>query len=185
MPRQQVTERTVYSFCELDDQAKERAREWYRQGALDYQWWDGVYDDFKRVAPLVGVTVDGMYFTGFWSQGDGACFEGTYSYARGSVQAVREHCPEDSEVIRIARELFQVQARNFYRITASVGHSGHYYHEHCTRIEVDQCSAQDQELVADLLRDLMRWLYSNLERECDWIMSDEQVDLSILDGRAA
>ncbi len=38
MPKQKIT--TVYQFDELSDKAKECAREWYRNGALDYEWWE-------------------------------------------------------------------------------------------------------------------------------------------------
>lgn len=39
-------------------------------------WWDCVYDTFQEDMKAIGVRVDKMYFTGFWSQGDGACFDG-------------------------------------------------------------------------------------------------------------
>ena len=47
MPKQKIT--TVYQFDELDDKAKERAREWYRAGALDYEWWESTYEDAAQV----------------------------------------------------------------------------------------------------------------------------------------
>lgn len=65
----------VYQFNELNKQAKEKAREWYRNGALDYNWWGCVYDEFKEQAEDVGFGIKSMYFSGFWSQGDGAMFE--------------------------------------------------------------------------------------------------------------
>jgi hypothetical protein len=34
-----------YSFDELSDKAKAKARDWWRNGALDYEWWESVYDD--------------------------------------------------------------------------------------------------------------------------------------------
>lgn len=42
-------ETVVYQFEELTDAAKERAREWWRERALDYEWWDSTYDDAKRI----------------------------------------------------------------------------------------------------------------------------------------
>ena len=42
MPKKRVTIKDVYQFNELSDRAKERAREWYREGALDYDWWENV-----------------------------------------------------------------------------------------------------------------------------------------------
>lgn len=54
MPKQKIT--TVYQFDELSDKAKERAREWYRTWALDYEWWESVYEDAAQV---------GLKITGF------------------------------------------------------------------------------------------------------------------------
>ncbi len=52
------TEHTVtsYKFSELSDAAKEQAREWFRRGALDYQWWDSIYSDAAEI---------GLKITGF------------------------------------------------------------------------------------------------------------------------
>lgn len=53
----------VYSFEELDDKAKERARDWWKQG-LDYPWFD---DALASIRAFVG------YFGGQvndWSIGD-------------------------------------------------------------------------------------------------------------------
>ena len=38
-----------YKFDELSDKAKERARDWWRQGALDYEWWESIYEDAERI----------------------------------------------------------------------------------------------------------------------------------------
>jgi hypothetical protein len=39
----------VYKFDELSDAAKEVARNWYREGALDYDWWDFTYEDAEAI----------------------------------------------------------------------------------------------------------------------------------------
>jgi len=36
----------VYTFDELKKDARERARTWWREGALDHEWWDHVYDNW-------------------------------------------------------------------------------------------------------------------------------------------
>src|SRR3990167_8379313 len=38
----------VYQFDELSDTAKERARAWWREHALDYDWWEYTYEDAER-----------------------------------------------------------------------------------------------------------------------------------------
>lgn len=44
---------------------------------VDHDWWDSTYDAFTHDMKAIGIDVDKMYFSGFWSQGDGACFEGS------------------------------------------------------------------------------------------------------------
>ena len=83
----------VFKFNELDDRAKEKAREWYRSHATDDEWWDCTYDDFQAICEIIGIELDTkpvrlmgggvrqepiIYFSGFSSQGDGACFAGEY-----------------------------------------------------------------------------------------------------------
>lgn len=49
-------EKTIYTFDELDNRAKERAREWWRRGA-EYPWWAEVVDSLKSFCGEFGVSV--------------------------------------------------------------------------------------------------------------------------------
>jgi hypothetical protein len=49
-------EQTIYTFEELNDEAKEKARNWYRNG-LQYPWWDEVKDSLKSFCDEFGITV--------------------------------------------------------------------------------------------------------------------------------
>jgi hypothetical protein len=52
-------ETTVYEFDELDDKAKDRARDWFREGCLGYDWWDGIYEDANTIGlKITGFDVD-------------------------------------------------------------------------------------------------------------------------------
>ena len=177
----------VYSFEELSESAKEKAREWYRNGNLDYEWWDFVYEDAKTIGALMGIDIDKIYFSGFWSQGDGACFEGYYQYKKGSVKAVKEYAPQDKELHQIAQGLVDLQRCYLYSLTASVSHRGHYYHENCTSFDVYDKRRDDgivgevpEESLKEFLRDFMRWIYKRLENEWEWLNSDEAVDENII-----
>lgn len=39
----------VFAFDDLDDDAKDVARNWYREGALDYDWWDSTFEDAETI----------------------------------------------------------------------------------------------------------------------------------------
>lgn len=68
-------ELTVYSYSELSETAKEKARNWYIENCCDYEWYDFILEDWKEKLAEIGFTNAKIYFTGFWSQGDGACFD--------------------------------------------------------------------------------------------------------------
>jgi hypothetical protein len=199
----EIIETTVYRLDELPDNAsRDKARAWYRETCLDDDWFESVYDDFARICPILGVTLATrpvplfgggtrqkpcIWFSGFSSQGDGACFEGHYSHAKASPRTIRAYAPEDGELHRIADALQAIQRRNFYQLHAAVLHRGRYCHEHCMAISVGRDSPTYQDMTAgaedavcEALRDLARWLYRRLEREYERLTSDEEVDEAIL-----
>lgn len=198
----EIIETTVYRLDELSDAAKDKARAWYREDGFDHDWFEFVYEDFERVGEILGlrlkttaVRLHGggtrqkprIYFRGFWSQGDGACFETFYSYQKDAPRRIRDYAPQDVELHRIADALQAVQRRNFYQLGAEARHQGHYYHEYCMSISVERDSPTSQDMTADAqeavieaLRDLARWLYRQLEREYDHLSSDAVVDETII-----
>ena len=199
MPR--IIETTVYEIEELSAEAKDKARNWYRDTGLHDDWYDCVYEDFETICGILGVTLQTspvrlygggvrqkphVFFRGFHSQGDGASFEGSWSYARGPVRAIRAHAPRDEELHRIADVLQDVQRRNFYQLHARIRQNGRYCHENTMTIEVERESPFQQPMtddaeaaVVEALRDLARWLYRQLECEYTHFTSDEAVDETI------
>ena len=196
MPR--IKETKVYQFDELDDRAKERARDWYRQGGFDYEWWESTYEDAEQCLALAGFAVDKIYFSGFSSQGDGACFEGTWRASDAQpVKAMKAHAPQDKELHAIAAECRAI-AKLRPQAFARMKQSGHYYHSGCVNYSIDcerendgvECTTAEweargkeddavEEQIKDVARSAMDWLYSQLEKEYDYMNADEQVDETI------
>ena len=197
----QVIETVVYPISELDDSARETARNWYRQHCFDHPWYDFVFEDFQTICEILGIRIatspvrivggpsreyPQVFFRGFWNQGDGASFAGRYCYATNSARAIRDHAPRDNDLHRIADTLHDLQRRNFYQLHADIRQCGRYTHEYTMRISVERDSPRWQPLtddaedtVIETMRDLARWLYRQLEREYEHQSSDEQVDQSI------
>jgi hypothetical protein len=153
---------TVYTFAELSDAAKEKARDWYREGAFYYDWYEFVFEDAKKCGRT--------------------CFEGRYSYAKQSAKKIREYAPKDNTLHSIADALQAIQSARFYHLEARVKQSGHYSHEFCTDIDVfdgstgDYATIVDHDAIANELRRFMKWIYRQLEAEWDYLNSDESVD---------
>ena len=101
----------IYTYEELSDEAKAKARDWYRKND-DNEYSEFVIDDAKEVAALMGWEIDKVYYSGFWSQGDGACFEGIMRYNKGCAKLVKAYT-NDAELNRIAEAWQDLQRRNF------------------------------------------------------------------------
>lgn len=196
-------ETTLYTFDELDESAKERAREWYRRGyEYDTEWYEFVYDDTNAIAEIIGIQIDtvavplmdgskrykpAISFSGFYSQGDGACFTGRYEYAKGSCKNIRSHAPLDTELHRIADELQAIQKRHFYKLYSRITQSGNYCHARTMSVETfwdysadEYPSLEVQYEVEQLIRDFADWIYKQLQGEYEYQNSDEAIEESIL-----
>ena len=176
----------IYQFDELDESAKERARNWYRQASSDDGfYYDCVIDDAVGVGILFGLDMcqrrnnngqygPSVYFSGFSSQGNGACFEAKW---RASNVQNKPLPFEDQELQRIHAE-YQRIAALFPDAVFTVKHRGHYYHENCTEFDI-YLGEEAEDALIECSRDLMRWIYRSLEREYDYHNSDDMVDENI------
>lgn len=186
---------TVYQYHELSDDAKEKARDWFREvSAGDDFFSESVFEDAATIADLMGLDIrrtpvkrgDGsshwtptIYWSGFYSQGDGACFEGSYRYKPGAVKAVTDYAPLDDELQRIALELQKAQKKCFYRLKASIKHRGHYYHEKSMSFSFDYDGQDDrntseaEEAIEEALSDFALWIYKQLRKEYEYQNSDD------------
>lgn len=198
----QVIATTVYRIDELPEGAKDRARAWYREGGFDHDWYDAVCEDFQHIAEILGIRlktrttrlVSGrswedhcIWFSGFWSQGDGAVWEGVYSYRKSAAAELRAYAPKDKTLHRIAETLQVAQRQNFYQLRAEVSHRGTYYHAFTMTVSVTRDRSAAAEVIGDAevvvteaLRDLANWLYRQLEQEYDHLTSDEAVDETLV-----
>lgn len=193
--------KVVYYFDELEAKAKDRARQWCREWmCCDDTWYDSTFEDVQEVFKLLGVivstseqhfvradrtvghvTVPDIYFSGFYQQGDGASYAGSYEYAQDSLKAVQGYAPQDTELHRIASELDRLNAAHgLLRATIPRGR-GTARHSCAMSFEVytsDGGSAGDRvaEALAELLRDLANWVYKQLKADFEYQMSDENVD---------
>jgi hypothetical protein len=177
----------LYRFSELSDSAKETARNWYRENALDYEWYDFTIEDAKEIGKLFGLEIDKIYFSGFWCQGDGASFTGSYSYAKGALKAVKAYAPTDTELHSIVSDLQSIQTRNFYSLGASISVSGHYSHSGSMsfttygdcKLDYHDITESDESALTDQLRYFADWIYKRLYDEYYYLMSDECIDETI------
>lgn len=193
----------VYSFEELSDEAQEKAIDNNRYINVEhFEWWDCSYEQFAELAEMFGLDIrqtpkkyncngkllrhdPTIYFSGFSSQGDGACFEGEYRYKKGALKKIKEEWPQDEELHQIVASLQELQRRNFYQVSCTMKHGGHYMHSGCMQVDVENIEDNYRSIVGEddfvqCMRDFADWIYDRLEQEHDYLTSDEAVKESLL-----
>ncbi len=177
---------TTYSFEELSDKAKEAARDEYRIHNLDYKWWDSVYDDAWCIGYRMGINITDMWFSGFCSQGNGACFTGRYTFKKGAIKSIKDYAPNDTDLHDIVTKLFKIARRCKYSVSVKIETSGRYSHSGTMGISNDYISDVDYIVMEEALRDTIRlfadWIYTQLEKEYDYLNSNEVVDKSLINN---
>lgn len=125
--------------------AYEKIKEWMAEGAVDHDWAEYSREMWVEVLESVGFDNAEVFFSGFWSQGDGACF--TADINLETLIKFLSNPVEPSEVLggkedngpfivnkcngvafnpKFAR-LLPLVAEG-YIDTESITHSGNYYH---------------------------------------------------------
>lgn len=172
----------------------------------DDWWWECVRGDAEEDLAEIGFTMSRMYFSGFWSQGDGACFEGTMRDWGKFCEKVPEFCRD----FPFLSEYLKDEGGTY-----SIAHQGHYYHENCTTHDystelensledlgdAEHLTDPDKQMrhamwtkafeeegttyqttgedvtnwLKDFFKDKMRDLYRSLEKEHEYMTSDDAV----------
>jgi hypothetical protein len=189
-----TTNTDVYEFRELPPEAQKRAigdvrnNEYY----LDYPWHEFTIEEFVNDRTNEGwdLTTDKVHYSGFWSQGDGASFDATlkiYNYL--NFHNLTEKYPLITKMTSNETLVWGKTHTNSY--------STHYSHERTRYFELDhECEdtlvsdgglnesdlpafrdeviALEKEIEDDRL-DLSQKLYRTLEKEYDYLMSDDSI----------
>lgn len=178
-------------YQELNDSAKERARQWLLSCVQDGDWdVECVVEDWKVILERLGFFNVEIFFTGFSCQGDGACFIGNWdvryiNYAKLVKHIGAENADEAdrSGFFRMLDMLRCSEALGPHHV--SLKHRGHYYHENSVHYDFDTTSIEDEtipdfeESFKEACRHLMQIIYRQIEAEYDYRCSDEALIESI------
>lgn len=150
-------------------------------------WYeDTIVDVCENILPHFGLTVSykDVEFTGFWSQGDGASFAGSFRFSDVNPSELKSACPTEVELHELAAEL-QVLADDHPNIEGKVIKlSSRYSHSHTMSIGVystpdgDYCNEEteafekSEDSLLRIFRNLADWLYSRLNSEYDFHLAD-------------
>ena len=152
----------------------------------DTSWWEGLYEDFTNDCAALGVRVDDIQFSGFYSQGDGVAFSGrVYVYdwmERNGLDvthpAAYMACKDDGSYVAIEKS----HRHNTMRTNLE---APLYYPDPCgifigldedawewlVSEQIDDLDIEDE--VLSFCEELAGKLYKNLEAEYESLTSEE------------
>lgn len=191
-------------WVSVSEEKRNELLEKHRDVNVGYAWWDFLYEDFVTGLAEIGIDVDtkqrrgyAIYFSGFWSQGDGACFEGSVSDWAKLLTAMNEE-----RFIGPATEIgwmFRCSTSGHYSHSGTMAFEGEIYapenpfdkdqdllqHE---AWKIGKPTDEDIDGLYERLKtkfvELADQLYTDLEAEYDYLTDDEQVIDYILEYAA-
>lgn len=188
--RQVTKTLNVYTYSELSPESKQRALDTYQDRWLDDWWYVPVIEEFVDECRNYGLDVSykDVSFSGFWSQGDGACFVTDSIDLTALIDAVGftfKHKALQNislayfDTYRIEKAATSWAYRYSHKNTVEVYYSDEFAgtQEADKHPRIAEYLAQKGEELAkklEALKDtLCTDLYAALEKEYDYLTSDE------------
>lgn len=203
----------IFKFQELSEKGKKRALDLNRNYNVDTDhWYEYTLDLWKSLLGSIGIEDAEINFSGFCSQGDGACirsasFDST-KLAKFMASPVEPSSSLETEDDAGRQAYLQHRAEyippacsrwdwiNYFQVLdefsfnlETINHR--YQHENCHRLSIDGMTGrkhvdkavdQCEQELEELRRDLCIAIYSDLEREYKYMTSDAAVAESMVDN---
>lgn len=167
----------VYKFDELSEQAKQVAIEDNRNINTDYDWFEPMFEGFREKLDAVGFYDSEIFFSGFWSQGDGACFDAKINALQFAETTNEKRVANliDAGIL----EGFTIEKTSF---------ANHYSHEKTRYVDVWR---EDRKNIDDVLvslcekieakrLELSREIYIDLNKAYEELQSDEFISETLI-----
>jgi hypothetical protein len=158
---------TLFTFDELPEESQQKLIEGFRQDYdPDYShiYHEFIHDMSERYG--ADISVDNIQWSGFWSQGDGACF--TCDFDEEVIFPILKQELSEDDVAYIEKQGAQLDAKS-----VRTGRSNYYSHENTVEAELYLYSDSDDTMdevretlenkLTEIIRESCRDLYQRLE----------------------
>lgn len=161
----------LYSFSELSEDAKKKALDGLRSVNVEYhKWYDFIEDEWVEKLNEEGFVGATVYFSGFSSQGDGACFDADIDITKFT---------DNKRLLALASQTEYTIQKNSY--------ASHYSHERTRYVDFNSITTRTTQsnihkammnlcaAIEAKRLELSRELYRALEKAHDDLISDKQI----------
>jgi len=168
----------IYSFNELNKEAQAVAIDKMREINTEHDdWYKYIFEGFKEILTEAGFLDANIQFSGFWSQGDGLCFDAKIDASKFATTI------NEKRVCNLINEglidELTIEKTSF---------ANHYVHEKTRFVDYSICNGDNCNKILETLCEkienkrlkLCKEFYSTLEKDYYLLQSDEEVKETIL-----
>jgi len=175
--RQESVTYNVYKFNELSEKVQEKVlQNLWDINAYD-DWYEFTVEDYKEKLEAIGFEDPKIYFSGFCSQGDGACFD-----AYINLEKIVQHLGDK----RFNKLIHLIQEGYISACIGKTSYACHYSHQKTRYIDFTLDFSEKykrlwklcytfMEYVEELRLDLSHDIYRSLEKEYYYLTSKEAI----------
>ena len=163
----------VKTFEKLSPEEKAIVIKNYQDINTDYDWYKPIIDDYTAKLEKLGYYEIKMYFNGFYSQGDGACFIAGVD--------IDEWIKAHKKIKEFKRIYNKYTADGFLPIAIKITHTSRYYYATSTNVELEHEDQYNKEgellekLISDEREKIGNELYKELEKSNNYLSSEEAI----------
>lgn len=184
---------TVYSVDDVLNmpELKEKVLENHRHFNVEFRGWhDFIIDEWEESLENYGFVSPEIIYSGFWSQGDGASF--TCNCV--DIAIFLEKCSNEVDLTEKQKRLLLALIKDYDVFGFAVKRrSYHYYHEHTVYVDsedglyyfqqkaprlanlLENAMQKMERVIAEKVVELSRQIYHELEKEYEYLTSDEAI----------
>jgi hypothetical protein len=175
-----------YTFDELSESVQRELLQTYCDINVDGSWYEPIVEGFREDMESYGIDAT-PFFSGFWSQGDGACFVSDTVDTDMLVRNLYEEgydIPEDG-LLYSGDYSIRIQK-------VEAGYAHRYDHENTVEAYVtlgdgsdridDYTRGKVEMVVTDWVRERSKALYANLENYYGQLTSDAEIRETLLEN---
>lgn len=160
MPRLEVTEKWLYKFDELSDDAKQKAVQCFHDINVDYEWWDYIYEDAKTI---------GCKISSFDLDRNKHCDFSLVDGANEIVDKILENHGEDCDTYKLAKSFRTDWDMLVEKYSDGINKNV------VTEENEDDFDNEADDLINKFEKDLSECYASSLQREYDYLTSEEAI----------
>ena len=175
-----IIEETVYTIQELKNnypEAYKKAIEKNSDINTAFEWYDFIEEDYIAQLEKIGFYDVKIQFSGFWSQGDGACFIGKWYKDRADLNKIDLEEIYSPEIKNLYYSLLDL-TNSYMDSCFSLTDSGRYYHENSMHIDGEACTENGESVEFDFdpilseCKSIACEIYRSLEEDYEHLTSE-------------